>query len=231
MAELLDAPVATTYMGKGALPDDHPLAAGCGCDEAAFQELLAGADLVLCVGTELGAETTGQYALRFSGRLIQIDAAPERIGATYPALGTDRRREGDLERAPRPPRAAPANRRARARGRAARAHSSRFVRRDGARARSAGGHRSGAPSRRDHRLGHDDPRLLGRAAHEADRRAAVSLPPRLGHARLRLARGDRRERRQPGPGGARGRGRRRAAVRPRRARHRGSALARTRSCS
>src|SRR5205814_2682099 len=76
----------TTYMGKGALPDDHPLAAGCGCDEAAFQELLAGADVVLCVGTELGAETTGQYKLRFSGRLIQVDAAAERVGATYPAL-------------------------------------------------------------------------------------------------------------------------------------------------
>ena len=28
-------------MGKGALADDHPLAAGCGCDEAALQELLA----------------------------------------------------------------------------------------------------------------------------------------------------------------------------------------------
>ena len=55
-------------MGKGALADEHPLAAGCGCDEAAFQELLADADVVLCVGTELGAETTGQYALRFDGR-------------------------------------------------------------------------------------------------------------------------------------------------------------------
>jgi acetolactate synthase I/II/III large subunit len=87
LAELLDAPVATTYMGKGALPDDHPLAAGCGCDEAAFQELLAGADVVLCLGTELGAETTAQYALRFSGRLIHVDAAAERLGATYPALG------------------------------------------------------------------------------------------------------------------------------------------------
>jgi acetolactate synthase-1/2/3 large subunit len=86
LAELIDAPVATTYMGKGAIPDDHRLALGCGCDEAAFQELLAGADVVLCVGTELGAETTGQYGLRFGGRLIQIDAAAERIGATYPAL-------------------------------------------------------------------------------------------------------------------------------------------------
>jgi acetolactate synthase I/II/III large subunit len=86
LAERLRAPVATTYMGKGAFPGDHPLAAGSACDDAAFGELLAGADVVLCVGTELGAETTKQYALRFSGRLIQVDAAPERIGATYPAL-------------------------------------------------------------------------------------------------------------------------------------------------
>jgi acetolactate synthase I/II/III large subunit len=86
LAELIDAPVATTYMGKGALPDDHPLAAGCGCDEAAFQELLSSADVILCAGTELGAETTGQYALQLPGRLIHLDAAPQRVGATYPAL-------------------------------------------------------------------------------------------------------------------------------------------------
>ena len=87
LAELLDAPVATTYMGKGAMADDHPLCVGSGCDEAAFAELIGGADVVLCVGTELGAETTGQYALRFAGRVIQIDADGARIGATYPALG------------------------------------------------------------------------------------------------------------------------------------------------
>jgi acetolactate synthase-1/2/3 large subunit len=73
-------------MGKGAIADEHPLAAGSGCDEAAYGELLADADVVLCVGTELGAETTSQYQLRFSGRVIQIDAAPDRIGATYPAF-------------------------------------------------------------------------------------------------------------------------------------------------
>ncbi|MGH3058107.1 MAG: thiamine pyrophosphate-binding protein [Gaiellaceae bacterium] len=87
LAELLGAPVATTYMGKGAFPDDHPLAAGSACDEAAHRELVAGADVMLAVGTELGAETTGQYELTLSGRLVHVDAAPERIGATYPALG------------------------------------------------------------------------------------------------------------------------------------------------
>ena len=87
LAERLGAPVVTTYMGKGALPADHPLAVGSGCDEGAVRELLAEADVVLAVGTELGAETTGQYALEFSGRLLHADAAPGRIGATYPALG------------------------------------------------------------------------------------------------------------------------------------------------
>lgn len=86
LAQRLDAPVATTFMGKGALGDEHPLAAGSGCDEAALQELLTEADVLLCVGTELGADTTAQYGLRFGGRLIHLDAAPERIGASYPAM-------------------------------------------------------------------------------------------------------------------------------------------------
>jgi acetolactate synthase-1/2/3 large subunit len=87
LAERLDAPVTTTFMGKGAIPDDHPLAAGSACDDAAHAELLEQADVLLAVGTELGAETTRQYTFRPSGRLIQIDVAPERIGATFPALG------------------------------------------------------------------------------------------------------------------------------------------------
>jgi acetolactate synthase I/II/III large subunit len=87
LARRLDAPVATTYMGKGAFPGDDPLSAGSACDESAFKELLGEADVVLAVGTELGAETTAQYALSFSGTIVQIDAAGERVGATYPAVG------------------------------------------------------------------------------------------------------------------------------------------------
>jgi acetolactate synthase-1/2/3 large subunit len=66
------------------VPDSHPLAVGAGCDEAAFQELLTGADVVLAVGTELGAETTGQWGLRFGGELIHLDVRAEHIGRTYP---------------------------------------------------------------------------------------------------------------------------------------------------
>jgi acetolactate synthase I/II/III large subunit len=87
LAERLGAPAATTYMGKGAIPADHPLAVGSACDEGAFQELMRTADVVLAVGTELGAETTGQWSLQFEGRLIQVDARPEQLGATYEGLG------------------------------------------------------------------------------------------------------------------------------------------------
>jgi acetolactate synthase-1/2/3 large subunit len=87
LAERLGAPAATTYMGKGAIPADHPLAVGSACDEGAFQELLRAADVVLAIGTELGAETTGQWSLRFEGRLIQVDARSEHLGATYEGLG------------------------------------------------------------------------------------------------------------------------------------------------
>jgi acetolactate synthase-1/2/3 large subunit len=87
LAERWQAPVATTYMGKGSFPEDHELAVGSGCDERAFQQLLEGADVLLCVGTELGAETTGHYSLRLSARLVHVDAAAERIGSSYPAVG------------------------------------------------------------------------------------------------------------------------------------------------
>jgi acetolactate synthase I/II/III large subunit len=87
VAEALRAPVVTSYMGKGAFPEDHELSAGSACDEAAFRELVERADAVLAVGTELGAETTQQYTLEFGGQLVQIDAEEERIGSTFAALG------------------------------------------------------------------------------------------------------------------------------------------------
>ncbi|MGH2859519.1 MAG: thiamine pyrophosphate-binding protein [Solirubrobacteraceae bacterium] len=86
LAQLLDAPVVTTYMGKGAISEDHPLAVGSGCDEAAVMELLSGADVLLCVGTELGEQTTSGYTLDLRGRIIHLDAAPERVGTSYPSV-------------------------------------------------------------------------------------------------------------------------------------------------
>ena len=86
LAGRLHAPIATTYTGKGAVPEEHPLAVGSAWDDAAHRELVAGADVLLVAGSWLGYELTP--SLRgFGGTLIQIDAAPERIGVNAPALG------------------------------------------------------------------------------------------------------------------------------------------------
>lgn len=88
LAERLDAPAVTTYMGKGAIPADHPLSAGSACYEGAVMDLLRTADVVLAVGTELGEMATNQWTLTFEGRLIQVDVRSEHIGRSYPdALG------------------------------------------------------------------------------------------------------------------------------------------------
>lgn len=86
LARALAAPVCTTYMGKGVVPADFSLHAGSACDDRAFQELIEEADVLLCLGTELGSETTGQWSLRPSGTVVQVDAAPARLGATYAVL-------------------------------------------------------------------------------------------------------------------------------------------------
>lgn len=86
LAVRLDAPVATTYSGKGAIPEDHPLALGSGWDERAHLEEVASSDAVLCVGSSLGYETTDTFRLRLEGQLIHVDAAPERIGLNHPAF-------------------------------------------------------------------------------------------------------------------------------------------------
>jgi acetolactate synthase-1/2/3 large subunit len=87
VARALDAPVVTTFMGKGSFPDDEPLFASSACYDPAVRDFLEEADAVLCVGTELGSETTFDYALRLPAVTVQVDAAAERVGATYPALG------------------------------------------------------------------------------------------------------------------------------------------------
>lgn len=85
LAERLQAPVVSTFMGKGAFPEDNPLFVSSACYDLTLKAVIEDADAVLCVGTELGSETTYEYSLRFHGPLVQIDVAAERIGTTYPA--------------------------------------------------------------------------------------------------------------------------------------------------
>ncbi len=83
MAELLQAPVATSVSGKGVIDDCHPLAVGWGYGpqgtrtaENAFKAV----DVVLAVGVRYSEVSTASYAIPPHRCLIQVDANPNNIG-------------------------------------------------------------------------------------------------------------------------------------------------------
>ncbi|MBC2665982.1 thiamine pyrophosphate-binding protein [Novosphingobium flavum] len=87
LAELLDAPVASTVSGHGVLPDDHPLAIGVvgangGTDET--REALAAADTVIFVGCRAGSTTTEHGTVpRRDVPIVHIDIDPMVVAANY----------------------------------------------------------------------------------------------------------------------------------------------------
>ncbi len=84
LAEMLQAPVVMTQNGKGALSDRHYLAQ----HTFAGKDLLAGADVVLAVGTRFVEPTTYSWRLQEDRTVIQMDIDPEEIGRNYaPTVG------------------------------------------------------------------------------------------------------------------------------------------------
>lgn len=85
LATRLGAPVVTTANGKGVLAESHPLALGATLHVPAVQELLAAADAVLAVGTELSETDTWSGPLRLSGALVRVDIDPGQLHRNSPA--------------------------------------------------------------------------------------------------------------------------------------------------
>ncbi|PWE47790.1 5-guanidino-2-oxopentanoate decarboxylase [Pseudomonas prosekii] len=97
LAEMLDAPVALTINAKGMLAANHPLLIGSTQSLVATRALVAEADVVLAIGTEL-AET--DYDVTFAGgfeipgKLLRVDIDPDQTVRNYPphvALVSDSR--------------------------------------------------------------------------------------------------------------------------------------------
>ena len=86
LAERLQAPVFTTVLGKGAVADDHPLAAGAAILHPAGREFVAKSDLMLAVGTRFTEEESDRWGLRLPDTLIHIEIDPEEIDRNYPAV-------------------------------------------------------------------------------------------------------------------------------------------------
>jgi acetolactate synthase-1/2/3 large subunit len=85
LAEALNAPVFTSINGRGAIPEDHPLAMGPLTNDPRFEPVLADADVILAVGTRFQGGATRNWALKLPGTLVHLDADPGVIGRNYPA--------------------------------------------------------------------------------------------------------------------------------------------------
>lgn len=92
IAERLSAPILTSVMGKGSVPEDHPLVLGATWEPGnAVDQLWNEADLVLVVGSKLGAQATRMFQLRYPPAMIRIDIDQEEmvrnVRPSIPLLG------------------------------------------------------------------------------------------------------------------------------------------------
>jgi len=86
LAERLNAPVATTFEGKGVFSEKHPLWLWCGFGTAAptfVQEVAASCDLTLAIGCRFSEVGTGSYGMQPRGKLIHVDIDPAVLGRNY----------------------------------------------------------------------------------------------------------------------------------------------------
>ena len=86
LAERLALPVITTEMGRGTIPEDHPLAGGIvgHFGHSTANELLRRADLVLGLGSRLLNVNTINWSMIAEGStIIQVENDPIEIGRQY----------------------------------------------------------------------------------------------------------------------------------------------------
>lgn len=93
LAELLGAPVICSIMGKGVVSEDHPYGLGhawnpWGADNPA-DELLATSDVILVIGSKLGAQETNYWKMPLPETMIRVEIDADEVNLNYgqPALG------------------------------------------------------------------------------------------------------------------------------------------------
>ncbi|WP_181802417.1 thiamine pyrophosphate-binding protein [Streptomyces shenzhenensis] len=87
LAEKLNAPVVTTYGGKGAFPWHHPLSLQSWLEDRHTTDFLADADVLLVAGSGLGELSSNYHTFRPRGRVVQIEADLGKLESNHPALG------------------------------------------------------------------------------------------------------------------------------------------------
>src|SRR5262249_42067101 len=93
VAEILQAPVATSISGKGTISDAHPLAVGGGYapqGTPTAEEIFGDVDGVLAIGVRYSEVSTAFYNIPKHKHLIQVDANPNNIGRVVkPEVGVE----------------------------------------------------------------------------------------------------------------------------------------------
>lgn len=88
LAEYLQVPVTPTYMGKGSIPEDHPLYAGIvgiQTNQRYANALFLESDTILAIGARFADRHTGDLEVYRGGRkFIHIDIEPFQIGRVFP---------------------------------------------------------------------------------------------------------------------------------------------------
>ena len=81
----LGIPVVETFMGKGGLPDEHPLCLGTvGLQERDYVSCgLDRADVIICVGYDLVEYAPARWNPRRDKRIVHIDPSPAEVDAAY----------------------------------------------------------------------------------------------------------------------------------------------------
>ncbi|MGW2488659.1 thiamine pyrophosphate-binding protein [Streptomyces sp. NPDC001606] len=87
LAEKLDAPVVTTFGGKGAFPWRHRLSLQSWLEDRHTTDFLEDADVLLVVGSGLGELSSNYHTFAPRGRVIQIEADLGKLESNHPALG------------------------------------------------------------------------------------------------------------------------------------------------
>lgn len=88
VAELLQAPVATSVSGKGVIDECHPLAVGWGYGgqgTRTAEHAFAHRDLVLAIGVKFSEVSTAFYSLPQHRHLIHVDASAANLGQVMKA--------------------------------------------------------------------------------------------------------------------------------------------------
>ncbi|WP_372351417.1 thiamine pyrophosphate-binding protein [Streptomyces sp. KL116D] len=87
LAERVNAPVVSTFGGKGAFPWEHPLSLQSWLEDRHTTDFLEDADVLLVVGSGLGELSSNYHTFKPRGRVVHIEADAGKLESNHPALG------------------------------------------------------------------------------------------------------------------------------------------------